>query len=196
MVRHPRLVAAPASAGDARPRARARHAAHRADGRRQDAGGVPAHARRSRGRRSRGAAHALCLAAQGAGGGYTAQPHRPGDRDGAAHPGRGPHRRHLVPCQAPAARRSAAYPPDHAREPRADDLLRGRAAALCRAQSVLWWTRSTPSPRASAAISSCSRWRGCRRSAPGCAAWVSRPRSRIRPRWRGFSGRAARPARC
>ena len=105
------------------------HAADRADRRRQDVGGVPAVAGRSRGRAS-GLAYALCLAPQGAYGGYRAQPRAAGGRPGSADPGRGPDRRHPQRRAAAAAHRSAADPADHAGKPCPDAQLPGSAAYL------------------------------------------------------------------
>ena len=123
LVRKPRLdaAAAPARAGRARPAGQER-AADRADRRRQDAGRLPAVADRAhrappqgRGpgpRQGQGrAAHALHLAAQGAGDRHPAQSRDADRRDGAADAGRDPDRRHAAePPPAPA--RAAARPAD------------------------------------------------------------------------------------
>ena len=74
-----------------------------------------------------GSAHALRLAAEGARGRRPAQPHRPDRGNGAADPGRDPHRRHAVGPQGAAAGQAAAGAADHARiaEPAAELSRRG-----------------------------------------------------------------------
>jgi ATP-dependent Lhr-like helicase len=104
-------------------------------------------------RAGRGAPHPLHLAAEGAGGRRPAQPARPDRRDGAADPGRDPHRRHAVRPQGAAARAAAAGAADHAR---ILSLLLSypdsfRCSPGSRPSSS---TRSTPSPRTSAATCS------------------------------------------
>src|SRR5690606_2612730 len=89
MVRAQGVAAARASAGGAWKLAAGTIAiADRADRRRQDAGRLSANAERPGRGRVRGTAHALRLAAQGAGGGRAAQPQRADLRDGAEDFGR------------------------------------------------------------------------------------------------------------
>ena len=116
----------------ARPGPGSRDAADRADRRRQDAGGVPAEPDRARRRPAAGPAHALRLAAEGAGRRHPAQPRRAGRRNGAGDPRRGSHRRHRRGAAGAPADRSAAHPADHAGIAGADAVLRGGAADLRR----------------------------------------------------------------
>ena len=129
-------------------------AADRADRRRQDARGIPAEpggAERSAAaqqpaarklvstgrdmRRDGGPAHALHLAAQGAGGRHRAQPGNADRRDGAADPHRDAHRRH-ADLEAPApAPRSAGDSADHAGAGRAAARLGRRAVSVRLAQA-------------------------------------------------------------
>ena len=123
MVRGQGLGAAPAPARNAGAgAARAKRAAGRGDRRRQDAGGIPADDLRACGGAGGRAPHALRLATEGAGGRRPAQPDRPDRGNGAADPGRDPHRRHALGPQGAAAREAAAGAADHARvaEPAAE----------------------------------------------------------------------------
>ena len=139
---------------------------------------APSHLHRPRHPPRGRAAHALHLAAQGAGGRHRAQSRAAGRRDGAADPHRDPHRRHAG-LEAPApAPRPAAYPAHDARAACADPGVSRRAvlvrlAPAHRARRVAFARRS-----ASAAICcrlashDCSRWRpaspasACRRRSP------------------------------
>ena len=133
-------AAAPARADRPRPAGQER-AADRADRRRQDPGGLPAvidrahraAARRQGSRPQEGqgrAAHALHLAAEGAGHRHPPQPRDADRRDGAAGARRKPHRRHAAePAPAPA-RAAARSPDDHAG-------IAGAAAELPRRHAVL-----------------------------------------------------------
>ena len=116
----------------------------------------------------RGPAHALRLAAEGAGGRRPAQPHRPDRGDGAADPGRDPHRRHARPT---ARRGSGCKPPQVLlTTPESLSLLLsypGRGADVRRGCGRSSSTSSTASPRRSAATCCRCRWRGCRSSRPG-----------------------------
>ena len=192
LVRKPRLDAA---AAPARPRragpAGQERAADRADRRRQDAGGLPAVARRahrapprrqgSRPRQGQGrAAHALHLAAEGAGDRHPPQPRRADRRDAAAGARREPDRRHAAKPAAAPARAAAGPADDHAG-------IAGAAAVLSRRREVLRQPALRDHRRAaclrhvpSAAISWRSAWRGWRRWRPRRASSACRPRSPIR----------------
>ena len=142
-------------------------------------------------RADRRPAHALHLAAEGAGGRRAAQPADPDRGDGAADPGRDPHRRHALRPQGAAAGAAAADPADHARiaEPAAQP--RGQPHPVRRPFAPSSSTRSTPSPPASAATCWPCRWPGCRRSRRGCAGSAFPPRSPIPKPIRAGSRRMA-----
>ena len=80
-------------------------------------------------------AHALRLAAQGAGARRAAQPRHPGRGDRPADPDRDPQRRHAVGPQEAPARPPAARAADHAREPVAAAQLSRQLRAVRRAQA-------------------------------------------------------------
>ena len=149
MVRRARLVAARASAGAAGQGARRPlGAADRADRRRQDAGRLSADAGGavhaavggrwrssliSTGRErpaQRRPAHALHLAAEGAGGRRRPQPGSADRGDGPADQGRDPHRRHAGVAAAAPAALSAGHPADHAGAAGAAARLRRRAVPV------------------------------------------------------------------
>ena len=169
-------------------------AADRADRRRQDAGRISAVADRAhraaagrqgpRARQGQGrAAHALHLAAQGAGDRHPPQPRAADRRDAAAGARREPDRRHAAePPPAPA--RAAARPADdHAGVAGAAAVLSRRARSSSPACAASSSTSCIPSRPPSAAITwrCASRgWRRCRRRRASSAC---RPPSPIRRSW-------------
>ena len=166
-------------------------AADRADRRRQDARRLPAEpgracAQRRDAEQGAGAAHALYLAAEGAGRRRRAQPDGADRGDGAADPHRDAHRRHP---RRPAGSASASRPPDillTTPEQLALLLEPPRLRRICSPTS----TRSSSTScmrwrRPSAATCWRSTWRGCARWRPGCM--THRPV--------GDGGAAARAAR-
>ena len=112
----------------------------------------------------RGPAHALHLAAEGAGGRHRPQPGNAGARDGSADPHRNAHRRYAV-LEAPApAPRSARHPAHDA----------GAACAAARQRRRALPVRQ---PASAWCSTSCTRWSPpsaatcCRSASPGCGGW-------------------------
>ena len=136
----------------------------------QDTGGIPADARRllplaaRRQSAARGAAHALRLAAQGAGARRAEEPRHPGRGARAAAADRDAQRRYAVRAQAPPARPPAARAADDARIALADALLSGQLAALRRAEARGGGRGARLRHRQAGRPCSRSRWRGFRRS--------------------------------
>ncbi len=219
LVRGARLAPAAASARHAGGRAaRQPRAPGRGDGRGQDAGRVPADADRADRGAGRGAAHALYLAAQGAGGRRPAQPADPDRRDGAEHPRRDAHRRHPARTQGAPACATAADPADHARIAQPAAVLRGqfhdvrraahggggRGARLCQRQarrSAVALPRAAPDAGAGHAAGGAvgDGGRSRRLSRLDRAAWRYRyrrsgaGRAGRRSRYRDPAARGARP---
>ena len=115
----------------------------------------------------RGAAHALHLAAEGAGGRRRAQPRNAGARDGPADPHRDAHRRHAR-LEAPApAPRSARHPAHHAGAAGAAAGHRRRAVSVRHVSGASCSTNCMRWSPPSAAICCRSASRGCARSRRG-----------------------------
>ena len=113
LVCRPRMGAAAPPARHAAPRAgREKRLAGRRDRLRQDACGLPSDHFGIGRAADRGAPHPLHLAAEGAGGRRSAQPHRPDRGDGSPYPRRDAHRRHAVRQEGTAAGPAAADPAD------------------------------------------------------------------------------------
>ena len=155
-------------------------AARRRHGGGEDAGRVPADARRADRDADRGPAHALCLAAQGAGGRCAAQPAHPDRGDGARYPRRDAHRRHALRPQGAPADTAAADAADDARIAQPAALLSRQLPDVRGAEDD--HRRRGPRLRDRQARRPACRcaWRGCSGSRPPRAGSRCRPPSPIR----------------
>ena len=184
LVRQPRLAAARAPD---RPAGEDRRApldpADRADRLGQDAGRLPAEpggAGRTQARAGRAQrAHAVRVAAEGAGRRRGAQPAHPAGADAAADPRRDAHRRHVRLAQAAPARPPARHPAHHARADRA-------AAVACRRAALPGRPRHRHPRRAACAEPhQARRPAGARPRPPADASRRATCASACRPPWRG-----------